>query len=468
MKMCLAPCTLEVNRDQYVQMMRDALDVLQGKNRETAKRLKEKMQDAAKHQMFEMAAQYRDQLFALQNLTEKQSSVVQDIEDADVIAAEEQADWTSVSVMMIREGKLVGSDGFVVYSPAQDVAETLRTFVSQYYETRYFPPEIILNLSDEVRAPLTDEFQQLYSTQFEHAGQLRVSGPSRGSRADLCKMAKKNAEYQLDEHSRKGNRRHTELKIIQEKLHLSRLPVRMECIDISNLQGTAIVASNVVFIEGKPAKDQYRLYNIKTVENAPDDFQSMREVVQRRLERAVREDDTPDLLVIDGGKGQLSAAQGILEGFPQLPLELVSLAKSHTDSEDADYTRSVNRSEERIFQPGRAEPIVLAVGTVEHRLLTKLRDEAHRFAITHHRNRRGKQAISSELDQIPGVGPKLRQRLLQHFGSIQQIGNASLEELTELPGISERVALSIHAHFRSVERPEDESGEKPTSQDNES
>jgi excinuclease ABC subunit C len=449
MKMCLGPCAIPVERDEYVQMMRNALDVLQGQNRETAKRLKEKMQVAAKDQSFELAAQYRDQLFALQKLNERQSTVVQDIADADVISCAEQNDWLAFAVLTIREGKLLGSDAFMLSSTNQSQEENFRAFLIQYYESRYFPDELILDLDKNSRELISEDLQALYATQRTHPSLLKITGGDRGSRSELCKMGSKNAQYQLEENLRKSNRRTAELRIIQQKLGLSKLPARMECIDISNLQGTNIVASNVVFIDGKAAKDQYRLYNVETVTEGPDDFESMREVVRRRLERAVNNDDAPDLLIIDGGKGQLSAAQSVMNDFSQLSIELVSLAKSHTDSDDKDFTREARRSDERIFIPGRGEPIPLTIGTPEFRVLTSIRDEAHRFAIGHHRRKRAKAAVSSELEEIKGIGPKMRQKLLLHFGSIDRIRHASLEELRAIKGLSEAAALNIHSQFRS-------------------
>jgi excinuclease ABC subunit C len=449
MKMCLGPCAMPVERVAYIQMMRDALDVLQGQNRETAKRLKEKMQTAAKDQSFELAAQYRDQLFALQKLNERQSTVVQDIADADVISCIEQNDWLAFAVLTIREGKLMGSDAFMLSSTSQTQEENFRSFLMQYYESRYFPDELILDLPKDARDAISEDLQALFATQRSTPIQLKITGGERGSRSELCKMADKNAHYQLEENLRKSNRRTAELRIIQQKLGLSKLPSRMECIDISNLQGTNIVASNVVFIDGKPAKDQYRLYNVETVTDGPDDFESMREVVRRRLERAVKGEDAPDLLIIDGGKGQLSAAQSVMDEFSQLSIELVSLAKSHTDSDDKDYTREARRSDERIFVPGRGEPIPLTIGTPEFRVLTSIRDEAHRFAIGHHRRKRAKAAVSSELEEIKGIGPKIRQKLLLHFGSLDRLRHASLAELRSIKGLSEAAALNIHSQFRS-------------------
>ena len=234
----------------------------------------------------------------------------------------------------------------------------------------------------------------------------------------------------------------------------------MECIDISNLQGTAIVASNVCFIDGHPDKNLYRIYNVESVQGSPDDYASIREVVKRRLERGVREGDLPDLLVIDGGRGQLESALTSLAEFPGLALKIVSLAKSRVEKFRGKKTsaagatgskpssRAPKHSLERVFQPGVEIPIPLVPGSPAYRLLTQIRDEAHRFAITKHRKKRAKLGQKSLLEDVEGVGPKIREALLVHFGSIEAIASANLDALTLVKGVTREIAARIRRKLK--------------------
>jgi len=294
----------------------------------------------------------------------------------------------------------------------------------------------------------------LLSSHPEHAG-LTMRTPARGIWQDLMDMAGKNAAHQLQDASLEEERRRTELEVIKEKLRLTKSPRRIECIDISNIQGTAIVASNVCFVDGKPSRDNYRHYTIKTVVGAPDDFSSIFEVVDRRLRRAEEEHDLPDLLVIDGGRGQLNAAMDAMAKHPAVQLEIVSLAKSRVEKQRgrAEFlnTGDVRRTFERIYFPDRETPISLAPGTPEYRLFTQIRDEAHRFAISHHRKKRAKLSASSDLDTIPGIGPKLRAKLLETFGSLENLRKASLDELVKIKGLRESSAIALHSFLQGDE-----------------
>lgn len=275
----------------------------------------------------------------------------------------------------------------------------------------------------------------------------------------LRTMALRNIEYTAQEQKAAAARGQSMVEDLQRTLSLQHSPRRIECIDISNFQGSAIVASNVCFIDGKPAKDFYRSYNIQSVTDGPDDYASIREVVTRRIERGLRDDDLPDLLIIDGGKGQLSAACDAKSQFPQLNLDIISLAKSRLEKSSKTGRQStvsnsfastkVSHSFERIFVPNQDLAISLRPGTPTFRIMTQIRDEAHRFAITKHRKKRQKNSVSSELDLIDGVGVRSKSILLKHFGSIDHIKKASLDELNQVKGIKASTAFKIYQHYQT-------------------
>jgi excinuclease ABC subunit C len=455
MKMCLAPCTKPVEPAQYKAMISDALDFIRGNNKELVRGLRERMQAAAETENFELAAIYRDQLTAFESVTERQSVVVHEIDSADFIGFAKNELKVSLYLLQVRDGYLVSSDSFVLASPVQTEQEALTEFMIQYYDGRSLPREIALPFlpddADHLKVALLESHP-------DHGG-LTLRVPSRGSWGDLLDMAQKNAFHHLQDADQAEQKRRTELEVIREKLRLGKTPRRIECIDISNIQGTAIVASNVCFIDGRPARDQYRHYTIKTVVGAPDDFSSIHEVVDRRLRRAEEENDLPDLLVIDGGRGQLNAAAEAMAKHPAAQCELVSLAKSRVEKKRgrAEFlnTGDVRRTYERIFFPDRETPVSLAPGTPEFRLFTQIRDEAHRFAISHHRKRRAKISASSDLDAIPGIGPKLRAKIMETFGGLEGLRRASLDELRGVKGLRESAAIALHSFLHSdADQPE--------------
>ncbi|SMF33006.1 excinuclease ABC subunit UvrC [Pseudobacteriovorax antillogorgiicola] len=444
MKMCLGPCVLDVSRDEYVAMVRQALDLLDGKNRDVKAEIRKKMFTAAQDEKFEQAARYRDQITLLESIGQHQAVVVKDYEDADAIGSYESAGTMTFNVTMVRNFVVIASDSYSVGASIDGPEETLESFLLQYYHNRTVPDHLILPLKLENPIDLVEALcvDQETTAKFVSHG--------RGDAKDLLELASRNARFYFDQNQNLQLKQKAELEILQSTLQLDRMPRRMECIDISNMQGSAIVASDVCFVDGKPAKDLYRRYNIKTVSNKNDDFASIREVVERRLERGVREDDLPDLLVIDGGKGQLNAALEAAQSFAGLSLPIVALAKSRTDRygiSDKDYKPSA--SKERIFIAGQEYPIELQEGSPAHRLMTRIRDEAHRFAITFHRQKRQKSSHASILDEVPGVGPVLRKRLIQQFGDVDGIRRASLEQLQEVKGLQEKTAVALYTLLKS-------------------
>lgn len=451
MKMCLGPCTQPVDSEMYKSMLRDAVDFISGKNKDVVRALKEKMQTAADKENFEHAALLRDQLSAFSNVTEKQAVVIGDVEDADVFGFRRNPTRTSFHVLTVRQGKLVSSDSFVLKALVQTDSEAMVEFLLQYYDGRSVAAEVLLPFAIED----DDQLRTVLLEGHPDVGKLTLKHPERGVRMDLVDMANKNAGYRLDEVERGVEKTRVELDVLKEKLNLRRFPERMECIDISNIQGTAIVASDVCFVGGKPAKDLYRHYVVQTVSGGPDDFASIREVVQRRLRRGVAENDLPDLLVIDGGKGQLSAALDAFKEFPEVHIDLISLAKSKVDKRGRKHrfveSAAPERSYERVFFPDQELPTPLNPGTPEYRLLTQIRDEAHRFAITHHRKRRSKISHGSDLEDVPGIGPALRKQLLDAFGGLGGLKKASLAELKAVKGLRESAAVALFSRFRSQE-----------------
>jgi excinuclease ABC subunit C len=402
------------------------------------------MLTASGREQYELAASYRDQIKAIDILSEKQTVIVAPDIDGDVIGTATGPDTFAIHVAMIRGGRLIGGDSFnFAMSGIENPADTLPHFILQYYEGRHVPDRIVtdtdLDNPKDLATAITPVGSKVPDLRF--VKNLRAPWP------DLVAIATKNAQYVHDETVRGMDRRRSSLEALQTTLGLDAPPRRVECIDISNLQGTAIVASDVCFIDGHPDKSLYRSYNIETVQGAPDDFASIREVVKRRLERGIRESDLPDLLVIDGGRGQLESALTSLAEFPGLKLQIVSLAKSrlekHRGLKSKQASSAPKHSLERVFKPGQETPIPLVPGSPAFRILTQVRDEAHRFAITKHRKKRKSLGQKSLLEEIEGVGPKIREALLKHFGSIDAIINANVDALVLVKGVTEDLAKKI-------------------------
>jgi excinuclease ABC subunit C len=411
--------------------------------------LDERMKFAAENLQFERAAQLRDQIRAAQQIVERQKIVSGRQEDEDVIAfaQDERTGEACVQVFFIRRGKLIGRESFVLEGVAPEAnGELIGAFVKQFYdEAAYVPPTIVLPKDLDERKIIE---QWLRDRRGGHKVTLTV--PKRGAKQELLKLASENAAatlVSLQAQWQSDTNRQTEaLTQIQDALGLQEPPGRIECFDISTLQGTNTVGSMVVFAKGAPLKSDYRRFNVKGrgSQGEPDDYASMREVLRRRFRRAV-EDATqdpgskarssdaswrllPDLLIVDGGKGQLGVAVEVLAEFGLTEVVPVTgLAKQR----------------EELFLPGRSDPILLPPGTQGLFLIQRVRDEAHRFAITAHREKRSKVSVTSELDAIPGIGPARRRSLLKHFGSLEAIREASEEELAQAPGMTIAAARSI-------------------------
>jgi excinuclease ABC subunit C len=442
--LCLGPCIGAASKEEYRAMIDGLCRFLEGKSDEIVADLERKMQAAADGWDFEQAAAYRDQLVAIQRVIERQKIVSAAMADQDVVAFARADGDACVQVFFIRHGRLIGREYFVLDGTAEETdTEIVASFVKQFYdEAAYVPPEILL--PHEIDEALV--VQEWLRSRRGNKVVLKV--PRRGQKRDLVEMAAENAAETLS-HLRAQwltdeGKQATALAELQEHLSLESPPNRIECYDISTTQGTATTGSMVVFVKGVPRKSDYRRFKIRTVEGT-DDFASMKEMLLRRFRRAADAclkaeaelapgskqsswDLIPDLLVVDGGKGQLNVALEVLDEYglrDQVPA--VGLAKR----------------EEEVFLPGRSEAVILPRTSDGLYLMQRIRDEAHRFAITYHRQVRGKQTIVSVLDEVPSIGPKRRSALLKHFGSVEAIRAASVEELAAVPGMTRKAAEQV-------------------------
>ena len=438
MKMCLAPCVLDVDRDAYVGMVKDALAILQGKSSEIKKSLLDKMHQASAQEQYEMAAHYRDQLNALEVLAEKQVAVVKKHVNVDAIAFTCEEHDMSFHVLSVRDRRIVSSQNFIIASGVDAPEDALTSFILQYYANRLPPAQIVLPTDLEGSAHIVEAITP------KGGSSTRLHNARKGELGQLLALAQKNADHNMSLHRQNFDRTRTQLAMAAELIGLPVPPSRIECIDISGHGSTAIVAALVCFIDGMPAKEYYRHYHLKTVQGAQDDFASVGEIVKRRLERASQDGDAPDLLMIDGGKGQLSAALQAKSTFSEFStLPVIAIAKSRVVADALGST--IEKSNERIFLNDREEPIELQEGTPAYRLFVKIRDETHRFAIGFHRKRARAALTQSLLDEVAGIGPALKKKLLNHFGDMESLCTASLEELCAVPGLSEKVATRLYA-----------------------
>ncbi len=438
---CPAPCVYPVPPEEYRRSVDDVVMFLEGKASELVEGLKARMKRAAAELKFEEAARVRDQLLAIERSLERQKVATTDFKDQDVFALHREGDRILFYVLWVRQGRLNGGQAFPFGSQEFPDEELLPSFVNLYYDQGSFVPE-------EVLLPLQPEsLEGLEALLSERKGQrVRVLVPQRGEKRELMLMALKNAEQAFAERKRTKDETDAALSRLQKKLHLRRLPRRMECFDISHFQGASIVASQVAVTDGETDKSRYRRFKIKTLEKQ-DDFASMYEVLSRRLKRGLEEQDLPDLLVIDGGKGQLASAHAAMKDLGVEGVDVVGLAKSR-DQEVFDRDAESARSPERVFVLGRKDPIVLPRNSAELFMLTRMRDEAHRFAITYQQKDLRKSRVRSALEDIPGVGEGRRKLLLRHFGSLKRVKEATIEELAEAvgPSLAERVHAALHGH----------------------
>ena len=432
-KRCLAPCAGKVEKGDYDAMIRAVLLFLEGRTEDVEKELQLRMEQAAESFHFEIAARLRDQLLAVRKVAEKQN-IVTGSGDQDAIGLARSEIGVVVQVFMIRGGKMIGREHFLLQgSEDESDGQVLAAFLQQYYHRATFiPREILLPLE----IPQTEqELLEKWLSAKKQKAKVQLILPQRGTKKDIVDMAASNAEkYLHDEAARIKQANDQTLGAVEELgryLGLPKPPDRMECFDISHNQGSETVASMVVFEGGLPKKSDYRRFKIQSTEGKPDDFLSMREVTTRRYVD-LPEEELPDLIIIDGGKGQLSSALEIIRNVAgHMHVPVVGLAKQF----------------ELVFTEGNPEPVVLPRHSQALYLIQRIRDEAHRFAITYHRKLRGKRNLVSVLDHIVGIGPKRRQALWSHFGSINKIKAATVEELSMAPGMNKPAAEAVYNFF---------------------
>jgi excinuclease ABC subunit C len=434
-KRCPGPCCLPVDRSDYRDHVRQAVLLIEGKSQQLVRQLEDEMRRAAAQRRFEDAARRRDQIRAIEKTQERQQVVAHGGDDQDVFGLYREGGFVEAQVLFVRRGKLTGNQAYSFTDFEFSDAEVLEALLTQFYQgERYVPDEILVPVDLEDAAARAD---YLSERKGKRAAVLR---PQRGDKVRLLELAAENARQSFRERQDLERNRERMGEELQGRLHLRNAPKRIECFDISNIQGRLAVGSMVTFDEGEPDKSRYRRFRIKTVPGA-DDFRMMYEVLTRRFARAKESGDYPDLLVVDGGKGQLNVALAVLEELGISEVDAVGLAKMRV--ERAPQATAVTRSEERVFLAGRKNPVILKRNSTALFLLQRVRDEAHRFAITYHRQLRAKERLRSVLDAIPGVGGTRRRRLLRHFGSVQRIREASVEALAQVPGISAALAGHI-------------------------
>ena len=436
-KRCLAPCVGKVTAEDYRAMIRAVLLFLEGRTDDVERELEHRMTLAAEAYHFETAARLRDQLSAVRKAAERQN-IVTGAGDQDAVGMARSAAGVCMQIFFIRGGKMIGREHFLLRgSEEESDADILRAFLEQYYnQATFVPREVLLPCAIEAAG---QEIIERFLAEKKGGGKVALLTPQRGTKHDLIVMATGNAEkFLADEETRRSLADEQTLSAVAELgryLGLKKPPHRMECFDISHNQGQETVASMVVFEGGMPKKSDYRRFKIKSAEGKPDDFLSMREVTTRRYV-GLPEEELPDLIIIDGGKGQLSSALEIIRneaGHKNVPV--VGLAKQF----------------ELVFTEGNSEPIELPRRSQSLYLIQRIRDEAHRFAITFHRKLRGKRNLVSVLDHIVGVGPKRRQALWTHFGTLDKIKAASVDELASVPGMNRPSAEAV-VHFFEAQR----------------
>lgn len=448
---CSGPCIGAISEDEYRKLVKDVCSFLDGRHTQVIEELRKQMMEAAERLEFEKAARLRDQIFAVESIIERQSVVIGVSEDVDAYGYAEKGGLACIQMLMVRSGRLIGSQSFIVCSQdARSPADLISVFLKQHYSSPITIPQTIV-------LPMRIEDQEVIAEWLsdKRCGKVTIVFPVKGKLKELLEIAQQNAQQSLNAEIERSEREeqiiNQALKSLMHYLGMERLPRRIECFDISNIHGQVAVASMVVFQDGRPEKKSYRRFTIKTLEGIPNDYAMMKEVLRRRFLRLINGDEKfaqpPDLLLVDGGRGQLNCALQVLDELGISNISVAALAKEH----------------ELIYVPSQAVPIALPYNDPALLLLQRIRDEAHSFAIRHHRMRRGKLAFRSILDGVPGIGEKRKQRLLMRFGSLEALKKASVEELASVPGMTVKVAKRLFEFLRGleVEQPRSLSEHKP-------
>ena len=429
MGQCLAPCCLAVDPKVYQTIVKEVILFLKGRTPELIKRMRRQMFKAADRQDFELAAILRDRMAALEKTLERQVTVTTDFMDRDVIGISGNIDFRLVTVMTLRRGYLRGMRHFELVQAAPEKGELVAQFIGQYYQQSHgIPAEILVPELPEDASLIEEALSEMRTRR------VRIHHPIKGEKRRLLEMALNNAENALRERIQRATRETAVLETLQRRLHMARMPLRIECFDNSHLAGTHPVSAMVVFINGRPHRAGYRRYAIRSL-SSPDDYAIMDEVLSRRYSKIEADNPEPDLLLVDGGKGQLGIAMAVLDRLGLVGrFAVAGIAKKDADK---------GEKEDKIYLPNRLNAVNLGADGRLLLLLQQIRDEAHRFAITYQRRKRVSSTVKSALDRIHGVGPRKRAIILKHFGSLKKIRAATVEELSALPGINQSLAEAI-------------------------
>ncbi len=436
---CFAPCVGAISREDYAAIVNGVVGFLSGDTHTIQRQLEERMREAAADERFEEAARYRNRLFAIRHLAERQAADRRDVGSADVIGLAVEGDRAAVQVFPLRDGKMIDRHGFHLENAGGDDAQSvLEAFALEYYgSSPSVPPEVLVPPGISDTSALSDFLGE------RRGSRVDVRAPARGEKRRLVELAVENARLALESDTaiREASRarRVAALEELREVLNLESLPLRIECFDVSNIQGESVVASMVVFADGRPKNAHYRTFAIRSL-GGQDDVGAMREAVGRRFAR-IREGDldesfsrVPNLVVVDGGRGQLGAALRAIEELDLPRIAVISLAKR----------------EEEVFVPGSSAPVVLERSSPALQLLQRIRDEAHRVALRYHRRRRGTKSMETIFDTLPGVGPVRRRAILRHFGSAERFLEATQEELEGVPGLPQKTARTLYAQLHKA------------------
>lgn len=441
---CSGPCREgNISAEVYQEHVKQLIMFLQGRSEELIAELEKKVKEESRQLRFENAAQIYRKLLAIKKTTEKQKVTSIDFTDRDVFGLYREGERVGVQLLSIRGGKLIGSNFDMFDHQLLPDEEILESYIVQYYaEGSFVPEEILLPCFLEGEVPLADILSE------RRGNRLIILVPQRGEKRQLLLMAQKNAELSFHQYKQKSEEISANLAEIQQRLYLANFPQTIECVDISNIMGTQAVGSLVRFSDGLPDKRGYRIFKIKSVFQS-DDYAMIREVFQRHYKRVLEHGELPDLIMVDGGKGQLNAALEVIKELNIEGVDLTGIAKTR----EREFSRGkkekgrVDKTEERFFIPYRKNPILFPRNSSALFLLERIRNEAHRVAISRHQNLRQRQVLKSQLEEIPGVGPKRKNYLLNHFGSVKKVKEASIEELLQVPSFNQDLARKVYEFF---------------------
>ncbi len=444
---CSGACVKKISSEKYNEMVDQAVLILQGRSDELVRILEGQMERAAVDMQFEEAAQIRDRIRDIRQTMERQRVVGSQEEDRDVVGLYEEEGRTALSLLLVRGGSVVERRGFPLFETVIPLPELVRSFLLQYYSQpgRSLPPEVLLPVPLQDREAVEEILSDL------RGGGCSVRTPKRGEKRQLVSLADLNARTLWEEKARDDQRRKTMLRELERKLAMSKPPDRIECVDISNLRGELAVGSSVVFQEGLPLREGYRRYKVRLLKKS-DDYGMMYEVLERRFRKGEDRQPLPDLLLIDGGKGHLGVAVRVLKDLGVPGVHVAAIAKGRPRVRGgAEPGKEAETVVDRVFLPGRSNPLSFSPHSGGLHLLQQVRDEAHRFAIAYHRKLRSRAMARSELDGIPGIGPKRKKALLETLGDLEGIRQASIEELGGVEGMNEKAALSVWSRFHPGE-----------------